>query len=276
MIVLSMLLWSSQGVVVRLAGVPVHVLIFYSCIVALIVQGITLFLTDYKKDIPRLSLLKYVALLGAIGFLNTFAYFYAFMHTTIANAVLTHYTAPIIVAFVAPFFLQEKITGSIVAALVIASAGLWLMLNGFSLGDRHTLGILAGLTSGFAYAGVIIAARVLTQALKPLVLAFLSNSVVALILLPFVKEFPLNSLWIFVLMGVVHSTIAPLLYYSGLKHVSANRAAILGYLEPVSAIIFSMIFLHEVPGMISIAGGMMILVSGYITLRRSALDAETA
>jgi len=274
--VLAIFLWSSQGVVVRLSGVPVHILIFYSCIVALIVQGMTLFLTNYRKEIPRAGLLKYPAILGAIALLNTFAYFYAFIHTTIANAVLTHYTAPVIVAFVAPAVLKERITKNIVVALAIASAGLWLMLNGFSLGGGHTAGILAGVISGFAYAAVIIAARIFTQAFKPLVLAFFSNIVVAVILLPFVKEFPLHVLWIFVLVGVVHSTIAPILYYQGLKHVSANRAAVLGYLEPVSAIIFSMVFLHEAPGARSIAGGVLILFSGYLTLRGGGLDAGTS
>ena len=36
--------------------------------------------------------------------LNNLSFFYAFQNTTIANAVLTHYTAPIIVAFLAQSF----------------------------------------------------------------------------------------------------------------------------------------------------------------------------
>jgi len=68
-------------------------------------------------------------------------------------------------------------------------------------------------------------------------------------------------------MGIVHSTIAPVLYYKGLQTVTANRAAVLGYLEPVCAIIFSMIFLREVPGIYSLAGGALIIFSGYLTVR---------
>ena len=49
-------------------------------------------------------------------------------------------------------------------------------------------------------------------------------------------------------MGIVHSTVAPILYFKGLQTVTANRAAVLGYLEPVSAILFSMVFLNEKPG----------------------------
>ena len=69
-------------------------------------------------------------------------------------------------------------------------------------------------------------------------------------------------------MGIVHSTIAPILYFKGLQLVTANKAAVLGYLEPVCAIIFSMLFLAEVPGTNSILGGMLIIFSGYLTLKR--------
>ena len=70
-----------------------------------------------------------------------------------------------------------------------------------------------------------------------------------------------------VTMGVVHSTIAPLLYVQGLKSVKANEAAILGYFEPVGAIILALVVLHEIPGAIALLGGALILVSGYMILR---------
>ena len=68
-------------------------------------------------------------------------------------------------------------------------------------------------------------------------------------------------------MGIIHSTIAPILYFKGLQFVTANKTAVLGYLEPVSAIVLSMIFLSEIPGRKSIIGGLLIIFSGYLTLR---------
>jgi len=49
--------------------------------------------------------------------------------------------------------------------------------------------------------------------------------------------------------------------------VQANRAAVLGYLEPVGAIIFSMIFLSEFPPMNAYIGGGLILLSGFLTVK---------
>jgi len=266
-ILFAIFLWSSLGIVVRLSGIDVHVLIFYSVVTAIIVQGIILSGKNYRKEFPEFKLLKYPLILGAASFVNTFTYFYAFKRTTIANAVLTHYTAPVIVAFLAPVFLRERITRAIIISIVIASAGLLVMLNGFSFRAGEAAGITAGLISGFAYAAVVIFIRIYTHSFNPVVLAFFSNSVIAIILAPFVREFPANALWSFILMGIVHSTIAPILYFKGLRTVTASRTSVLGYLEPVAAIVFGVIFLNEVPGKGAIIGGVLIILSGYLTLK---------
>ena len=265
-ILLAIFLWSSLGIVVKLSGVSIHILIFYSLLIALFLQGIILSQKKYRKDIPGIKQLKYPLLLGCVGLLNNFTFFYAFKNTTIANAVLSHYTAPVIVAFLAAFFLKEAITKNIVIAIVIASAGLLIMLNGFTIEEQQVAGIISGLISGFSYAVIIILGRIYTQNFSPLVLTFFSNAAIVILLAPFVRELPLNALWSFVIMGIVHSTVAPVLYYKGLKVVTANKTAVLGYLEPVSAIIFSMVFLKEMPGVNSIFGGILIIFSGYFTI----------
>ncbi|MFZ6017364.1 MAG: DMT family transporter [Nitrospirota bacterium] len=270
-ILLAIFLWSSLGIVVRLSGVAIHTLIFYSFLVALILQGLILYKRNYRKEIPEFKRLKYPLILGVVSLLNMFSYFYAFKNTTIANAVLTHYTAPVIVAFLAPVFLKEKITKKVVIAIVIASVGLRIMLGGFTFQEEHTAGIMAGLFSGLAYAVIVILARIYTQNFNPLVLTFFSNIAIVALLAPFVREIPLNALWSFLLMGIVHSTIAPILYFKGLQRVTANRTAVLGYLEPPSAIIFSMVLLNEFPGLSSIIGGILIILSGYLTLKRNDL-----
>jgi len=268
-ILTAIFLWSSIGVVVRLSGVEIHVLMFYSLVVSVIAQGIMLSGKTYRKDFPDIRSLRYPIILGCISCINTFTFFYAYKNTTIANAVLTHYTAPIIVAFLAPFILKEQITRKIVAVILIASAGLWIMLDGFSIEKDQMMGIFAGLVSGIAYAMIVIFLRIHSKKFTPLILAFFANLTIILLLAPFIREFPMHALWSYLFMGIIHSTIAPVLYYRGLQDVTANRAAVLGYLEPVCAILISMIFLYEMPGIHSIAGGMLIIFSGYLTLKGS-------
>jgi drug/metabolite transporter (DMT)-like permease len=266
-ILISIFLWSSLGVVVRLSGVEIHSLIFYSLIVSIIVQGVIVSQKKYREELKDIRKLKYPVILGFVSLSNTFTFFYAYKNTTIANAVLTHYTAPIIVAFIAPFFLKEKITRKLIVVLISASTGLWIMLNGFSLAEGHMMGVIAGLISGIAYAFIIIFLRMHSHKFNPLILAFISNITIAVLLMPFIRELPLHALWSFLFIGIIHSTIAPVLYYKGLQYVTANRAAVLGYLEPVCAIFFSILFLSEIPGVYTIIGGILIIFSGYLTLR---------
>jgi drug/metabolite transporter (DMT)-like permease len=270
-ILLAIFLWSSLGVVVRLSGVEIHVLMFYSLVISVIVLGIILSGKRYRREFPDIRKLRYPVVLGCISCINTFTFFYAFKNTTIANAVLTHYTAPVIVAFLAPFVLKEQITRKIVIVIIMASAGLWIMLDGFSIEKAQMKGIVAGLVSGIAYAIIVIFLRMHSKKFNPLILVFLTNITIIILLAPFIREFPVHALWSYLVMGIIHSTIAPILYFRGLQDVTANRAAVLGYLEPVCAIIISMIFLSEMPGIHSIIGGMLIIFSGYLTLRRDQI-----
>lgn len=276
-ILAAIALWSSLGLIIRLSGMPIHVLIFFSCAISVLLIFFTFLKKEYRKEIPKGKGLFLLLILGPLSLINTFAFFYAYRNTSISNAVLTHYTAPVLVAFLAPVFLKEKLTWKILLAVAIATTGLWFMLDVspgqfvkmISAGDRNTGGILAGLFSGFTYAVIVILFRIFAQNFSPLVMTFSQNVIIALILAPFIEISPVlfSGLWAFAVMGVLHSTIAPVLYFRGMKEVTANRAAILGYIEPVGAIILGIAFLGETINYRIIIGGAMILFSGYLTLR---------
>ncbi|MBI5213409.1 MAG: EamA family transporter [Nitrospirae bacterium] len=279
-ILTAIFLWSSLGIVIKLSGVSVHVLMFFSCIISVLLAGSVLSKREFRREMPKGKNIAHFLALGLVSLINTFSFFYAYKYTSIANAVLTHYTAPVIVAFLAPVFLRERLTMKILLAVAVATAGLWVMLGVsagelFRLavaGDRSTGGILAGLFSGFAYALLIILIRILAKDFNPLILAFFQNLIIAAVLAPFVFSTPrlLDSLtsawWAFAVMGVVHSTIAPVLYFRGMRDVTANRTAILGYLEPVCAIFLGALFFNETVDYKTIIGGVMILFSGYLTI----------
>lgn len=257
----------------RLSGVPVHVLMFYSSVVAVVIQGG--FLARSRRVLPGGRGIFFLALLGFLSLLNTSTFFYAFKATSIANAILTHYIAPVFVALLAPVFLKEPFTKRAAFSIAVATAGLWVLLgmtpSGF-LGalkapGSDALGIAAGAFSGLAYAFIIIVARLIAQGMNPVLLSFSCNLLICLALAPFIKVFPLHALWSFILMGAVHSTLAPVLYFRGIGEVSANRAALLGYVEPIGAIAFGMVFFSEYPAALSIVGGAMILFSGYLTVK---------
>lgn len=276
----AIFLWSSIGIVIRLSGVPVYLLIFFSCLISASITGLAFFNREFRCKVPSGRGLLFLIVLGPISLVNTFSFYYAYENTSIANAVLTHYTAPVLVAFLAPVFLKERLTLTVFLAVSVATAGLWIMFGvspGYFYdliiaGDKNTGGILAGLLSGFAYAVLIIIFKIFVQDFSPILMTFAQNLAIAIILLPFVKiSADLTSAWwAFAVMGIIHSIIAPILYFRGMRDVTANKAAILGYLEPVSAILLGMLFLSEPVSYKTLIGGAMILFSGYLTIRNSS------
>lgn len=278
-ILTAIFLWSSLGIVIRLSGLEVHILIFFSSVISATIIGLLFFREDLRGLLPSKKRLLPLLVLGPLSLINSYSFFYSYKNTTVANAVLTHYTAPLFVAILAPILLKERLTLKIVLALIISMTGLWIMFNTstkdilslFLSGDRNTRGIISGLLSGIAYAFIVITFRIFSQNYHPLILTLAQNLIISLILLPFsdLNKGLVQGLWAIITMGIVHSTIAPVLYFRGLRTVSANRAAILGYLEPLCAILLGFVFLDEVIGIRTIIGGSMILFSGYLTIGRT-------
>ncbi len=278
-IIAAILIWSSLGIFIRKLDLPNHFIIFYTAVIAGTIQLILLLTRGLLKKAAktdRKATSTLLLVLSPFCFMaNTLLFYFAFRNTTIANAVLTHYTAPVFVAILAPLLLKETIHKTTWIAIILSSIGLWLILAATSSasgpinGNREILGILAGALSGLAYAFLILIIRSIASLYSSLFITFIQNGIVALVLLPFVFTipFPAKSLPYLLTMGVVHSTIAPLLYVQGFRSVKANEAAILGYFEPVGAIILALIFLQEVPGMAALLGGALILYSGYVIVR---------
>jgi len=278
-IISAILIWSSLGIFVRKAGLPTLTTIFYPAVIAGLLQFLILSAKgQLKSSLKNAGSINNLLILSLIPFFflaNTFLFFYAFKHTTIANSVLTHYTAPIFVAVLAPVFLKEKIFKTAWAAIALSSMGLWFMLGMpdfldlLSANDGNTKGIIAGASSGLAYAFIILTVRGIVSRFSALFIVFIQNLIVALVLLPFVigTGISYDALPFLITMGFIHSTLAPMLYVDGIRTVKANEAAILGYFEPVGAIILAFIFLHEIPEIMALFGGGMIIFSGIMILK---------
>ena len=161
--------------------------------------------------------------------------------------------------------------------LFVALLGLAVILaphwqSNFSTADAT--GALYGVASGLAYAFTLIFAKRLTAIISTLSLVFWQGIFMLLLLLPFFTLNPLFTLptssWIWLIgLGLTHCALAPLLYLSGLSHIKAQYAAIIGYLEPLSAVFLGLLLVHEAPSMMTWIGGVSILFSGGIIVNVS-------
>ena len=70
--------------------------------------------------------------------------------------------------------------------------------------------------------------------------------------------------------GIAAAVIGNVLFMSGLQDIRTQQASVLSYIEPLAAIAWGMIWLHEVPGAMTIAGGLLILGASYIIVMEPA------
>lgn len=66
------------------------------------------------------------------------------------------------------------------------------------------------------------------------------------------------------IVGILHTGIAYLLYFTSIKKLDGQSIAILSYIDPISAVFISAIFLGETMTLIQIIGGLLILGSTFL------------
>jgi drug/metabolite transporter (DMT)-like permease len=266
-----MLIWSTWGPMIRWLDLPPGVVLFYTSLTAsFTVPAVLAGRGEFDlADAGRVWWL--FGLLALSSITNNISYFYALGHTTVSNAVFTHYTAPLFVALLAPFIISERLQKVTILSLPIALFGMTMIVlagGGLKTGGPHTAGIIAGTISGVAYAFIIIFSRKLSQMLMhhKAVVLLLWITTVAMLPAVLLTDYHLDHRKAFLLLitGLFHSTLAPLLYYDALRKVMAQHAAILGYMEPLAAIPMAYLFLSEIPSFPALFGGVLILFSGYL------------
>ncbi|MGX8707075.1 MAG: EamA family transporter, partial [bacterium] len=155
-----------------------------------------------------------------------------------------------------------------IVCFIGSTAGLVLVINVGELtadGD-HLRGVAFGLTAAALYATVVLMNKRITRAsgLDRTVLQF---AAAALVLTPYVlltDGLPFGNMtgvgWACLLcVGLVHTTLAYVLYFSSLKALPGQEAAILSYIDPLVAVVISLTILKEPVTAAQLVGGGMIL-----------------
>ena len=273
-IIFAMLIWSTWGPMIRWMALPPVVVLFYTSLIASFLVPLVLRLRgDFPEAILSLKSWYLFAGLSIGSITNNISYFFSLGHTTVSNAVFTHYTAPVFVAALAPIMISERLQRVTLISLPLAVLGMIMIVaagGNLSLNSVHTAGIAAGTLSGLAYAFVIIFSRRLSQLMlhhKAIIVnLWITAALTAPVALTTDYHMSFRAGALLLMTGLLHSNLAPLLYFNALRKVMAQHAAILGYMEPLAAIPLAFFFLSETPTLITLFGGILILVSGYMVM----------
>jgi len=268
-LILSMAIFGTLAIFVRNISVSSGELALYRAILAAILIGVYLLfskdklkLSSIKKELP---LLLFSGM--AMGF-NWILLFEAYKYTSVSAATLSYYFAPIIVTIVCPFLFHEKLTKKQILCFTMSTLGVFLItgIPDFQNMGRDTIGILFGLSAAVFYATVILLNKFIKN-VAGIHRTFLQFLAAILTLLPYVactSGFHLDALntkgWInLLIVGLIHTGITYCLYFSSLKELPGQEAAILSYVDPLMAVVISVTILGESISFPQIIGGILIL-----------------
>lgn len=220
-----------------------------------------------------------VALIGVTDALNAMFFFWAMQKTTLAVAVLTHYTAPVLVAILAPVVLGERVTKSALGVVALAFTGLVVLLEPWrdSTPDL-TRGAAFGLASAVFFAASLLGIKRVGRHFRAFeILAWhMPTALVTLWLFLPAGAFaiPQASLGWLAAACVGPGALASVLFYKGVVHLEANRASVLMLMEPLTAVLVGVVVWNEVPRPLSALGAILVLVAAYLVVSTDEVDAR--
>jgi drug/metabolite transporter (DMT)-like permease len=206
--------------------------------------------------------------LGGVGYaLQAGCYFAALTRIDASLLSLLLYTFPAIVAAAAVALGRERINGRRVAALVLASSGLALVVAGAGTGALDPVGAALGLGAACVYSTYILVSEGVAVRMRPTVLSAIVCSGAAATLTvgaAVLGEFRPGALtaagwgWLGCL-GAVSTVAAISLFFAGLRRVGPTVASILSTVEPLVTVGLAAIVFGEVLSPVQLVGGALVL-----------------
>ena len=196
--------------------------------------------------------------------------FRAYQTIGVGVSSLLYYCGPIIVMALSPLIFGEKLTGGKIAGFVAVACGAFLIAAQGLGGNMPIAGIVCGIASAFCYALMVIASKGAPhiEGLENSALQVSAAFVTALVLTLITQGAPsflsagvaASIDWRAVAMlGVVNTGIGCLLYFSAVAKLPVQTVAVVGYLEPLSAVVFSAVLLGEAITPVRLMGAALII-----------------
>jgi len=268
-IVISMVVFGTLALFVKNISLPPGEIALFRALIASVaiilykvLTAETLLFAQIKKDLPILFLS------GAAMAFNWIFLFKAYHHTSVSIATLSYYFAPVIVMIASPIIFKEKLSHKQIICFIMATIGLVMIIGVSSTNQSHgnSIGIAFGLVAAALYATVILLNKHI-KSVTGIDRTLIQFFAAIIILLPYIyltsgihiTSLDRWGLFNLLFLGTVHTGITYCLYFSSLKDLKGQEAAIFSYIDPLIAIIISVMVLNESMSSVQILGGFMIM-----------------
>ncbi len=217
----------------------------------------------------------WLSLSGAVIGINWILLFEAFNYTSVPVATLCYYMQPTILILLSPLLFREKLSIKKIICAAAAIIGMVLIsgvIGGTETSVNNRRGIFLGLGAAVFYATVIILNKRVpdVDAYEKTAVQLFSAGAVMIPYLVLTQDASWEgitgqSVIMLLIVGLIHTGIAYVLYFGSMDGLKAQTIAVFGYIDPVAALFFSAVILHESLSLSGIIGAVLILGAALIS-----------
>lgn len=264
--ILALLLFGSNGIVANRIGLPSYDIVFLRTLMgSAFLAGLFLANKGKFSFFKRKREAAFIAVSGAAMGMSWMFLYEAYAQIGVGLSSLLYYCGPVIVMALSPLLFRERLSRTKLLGFAAVMAGV-CFVNGRVMGGGQSLwGILCGAMSAVMYAFMVICNKKaehivgLENPLLQLVFSFLTVAVFVLAKKGLSMDVAaVDWLWI-LLLGLVNTGLGCYFYFSSIGDLPVQTVAICGYLEPLSAVLLSVLILKETMLPVQVLGAVLII-----------------
>lgn len=274
--IISMIIFGAVGVFAKYINLPSSEIALW---MSLIGSSFLLLIFLYNKGSFAWKTVlqnKWPLILSSLALSGNWIFlFQAYKETTIANAALSYYSAPVLVILLSPVILKERFSFTKIIYACIAIVGLFFIVQNQAPDQgEHYTGIYYGLVAACFYTLLTFTNKFIDGMKEP------ENTIIQLILaavflIPYIygtngfhlMQIDRTSLVLLIMLGILHAGIGFYLFFLGIRKLKGQSIAILSYIDPLTSLVISTTIISEKMTSLQIFGALLLLGATFLSER---------
>ena len=253
-------------------GLDSTALLMMRMLIAVLLFGLTTALADRQKLRLPLRALLAALLVGAVNAAGMVIFFLSLNDLEASlSAMILALSPPMVLTLLA--LRGERLTRRHLVRLALALAGVYLLVG--PTGQVHWGGALLALVATFFFALQMALTQwtLVGYPVRSIVFYVTASMTVFVVGWWLVRGAvwspPSAAGWMAVLvLALVSTYLARMAYYAAVAHIGSGQLALLGPVETMLSVIWSILFLHERLTLLQFVGGLLILASALLAVQR--------
>ena len=264
--ILALLLFGSNSIIASQIELGSIEIVFYRTLIGSLLLISVFLLSKRQWTFYKHKLQFFFLTLSGMAMGASWIFLYeAYQQIGVSVSSMLYYCGPIIVMVLSPILFKENLVLRKIFGFLCVFTGILLVNGKLVSTGNHIFGIFCGVMSAVMYSFMVIfnkkAANIsgLENSLLQLTISFLTVAVVTLFRKNLTLSVPKSSILPLIFLGLVNTGLGCYLYFSKLDKLPVQSVSILGYLEPLSAVLLSVMILQEHMTFVQVLGALLML-----------------